>query len=313
MSTISFSSKQDAIKKIFGHHTGLMKMGVVMAMTGNTMQKCGCGKSVTAIKIGELLDKDFNVDKVAFSPREFLSGLDKIEENKAQHSGKPKIGQVVVMDEGEITASSNTWFSFTNKAIFYALTTCRYLRGMAIIVTPSFKWIDYRMRTLMNYWGSTTKYIKDGKPKVMLKLYEIHTDMMGEDLYFRKPILYDLKNKRYTKMSKFDVNLPSKELLDAYEKKSLKFKKDLRTDLVKEIIKFETQTGAKDPEKKLKLDDVANTILKDESIMKFIVDKNRISRTFLQHKCDEKGLDLTTRQVSSLGKIIEIKWNGKKV
>jgi len=115
---IAFSQPSEALKNTSNILLQL-KVGIVTVIAGSTFLKTGTGKSYTALKIGELTDKEFSIEKVVYYPSEFLKVMDKVEE-----IGKP--GQIVVVDEGEITAPANLWYSWTNKAIAYNLATFRY-------------------------------------------------------------------------------------------------------------------------------------------------------------------------------------------
>lgn len=236
---ISFNSGESPLKRFFDHHTKRLGIGQVVVLTGAPGQKVGGGKSVTALKLGELLDDSFSIDKVTFSPRDFLTQLDKVEATKTP-------SQVVVLDEAAVSAPSTDWFSLSNKMLHFCFTTSRYLRAVSILVTPSFNFIDSRLRSLVNAWGYPTRYASQGdKDEVKLKLYTVRTDLEGEKRFFRKITMYNATDKRMVKFNSFMVSMPSQKLFDAYEAKSLAFKNDLRKSLIEQIDTYEAKQQGK--------------------------------------------------------------------
>jgi hypothetical protein len=245
---LEFDKVEEALPRYFDYFFHKIRVGLVTTIVGSTFLKSGTGKSYTALRLGELVDKEFNIDKVVYYPSEFLTVMDKIEED-----GKP--GQVVVVDEGEVTAPASLWYSFTNKAIAYNLATFRYLRCMAIFVSPAFSWLDKRVRILTSHLGFCEKYFKGFdepkvQPVVKLRLYRVTTDLFGEKIFLRKIRMFDRSSRRIVTFRSFKVGLPSEELIEAYEKKAQEFKRNLRKGLLKEIEKFEKYESGVVEEKK---------------------------------------------------------------
>ena len=304
---IAFSKPEEAIPKYFNFYLHRLKVGLVTVLTGSTFLKTGCGKSFTALRMGELIDEDFGIHKVAFFPREFLQILDAIEE-----SGKP--GQVVILDEGEISAPATLWYSFTNKAIHYTLSTFRYLRSMAIIVTPSFSWIDKRIRTLTSHWGYTEKEYypdKGNKIRVKLRLYRIKTDLFGEKIFFEKLRMYDQNKKGLVVFNEFVVKLPSEKLREEFLKKDKKFKADLRKELVREIEKFERYQKVTGGKKTLKdLERIAKKVVENPELRERLIIKGRVYPEHIRLAFPEE--DLTFAEARIIARLVKKLWSGKK-
>ena len=304
MGYLSVNSPSEMIPKQFDLMFNKYRVGFVMSICGSPWLKMGTGKSVTAVKIGEVVDPDFSIDKVCMTPREFLNCLDNIEE-----SGKP--GQIAVMDEGNISAPSALWYSFTNKAITTTLATFRNLRCAAIVVTPSLSWVDKRIRTLASYWGfSTVSYDSHNKTRRYdLRLYKVTTDLPGEKIYFRKLQFYDNVAKRIIVAKSFRVRAPSKELLAAYEKKATEFKKGVRQDFIKEIERFEAiQDSGGQRKPKYDLHGIARDLWDNEAVKREFAEKGRISKSLVLYVRPE----VSNTAAQTIAKIANIAFRGKK-
>lgn len=298
--------KQDEppLRTYFNHYFDGLKIGLVTSITGGTGLKTGTGKSYTSLRMGEILDDDFNINKVSFSPREFLMNMDAIEA-----SGKP--GQILTMDEGEIAAPSNLWYSFSNKAISYSLATFRYLRSMAIFVTPSLFWIDKRVRTLTSHWGYSTMYLQARTPIVDLHLYRLKTDLFGEKIFFKKLTFYDPLEKRELIASSFKVGLPSQELIDAYEKKSMLFKKNIRASLVADIDKIErtnAATAEKESTKAQPIKVFTDKLLANQDVQAVLKEKGKVDAALVRFVLQDV---VSQNMAVNLSRAVNLLWTRK--
>lgn len=295
---IAFSKPEEALKDYFYYFFNGLKVGLITSITGSPFLKSGTGKSYTAGKLGEVLDPEFDIDKVVYYPKEFLEVSDRIEE-----IGKPC--QVQVIDEGEITAPAYLYHTFTNKAIFYSLATFRYLRAMAIFVTPSFQWIDKRIRTLVSHWGYTEKQMVTGsKAEVKLRLYRVKTDLFGDKIYFNKITMYDRSINRLVTFKEFKVGLPSESFIEAYEKKARKFKQDLRKRLIPELEKWERYQFV---EEQKPIKEIIEEIAGDKIIInELITNRGKLDPDLIR----EKYKGLTYREARRVKRLVERMWSG---
>lgn len=314
MGYVAFNKPEEALPNSFKHYTRNLKVGICVSITGSPTLKTGCGKSLTSIGLSDSMDPYFSMRKVGISPAEFLDGIDSFSENTWGEKIKPD--QCVIMDEGEIAAPSSLWFSFTNRAIFYTLATFRNTRGIAFIITPSLKWIDSRMRTLLAFWGYTDKTYSTYKTSVKLRMFKISTDMLGETMYYRKLRLYDRTNKRVTIFKAFDVKKPNPELEAAYEEKSNKFKVALRKDLAQDVAKFEKLTSYRADGSMengpMKAEDLAKILIDDAPFRETLFSNCRGSRGFstalLRTSLERKGYYLKLGEAELLKKILLKEW-----
>jgi hypothetical protein len=230
-----YSSSKDALGNYIKLRLIKLRMGFLMAITGGGGAKMGTGKSWTAIKIAENVDPLFTIDDVCFRPSEFLKRLDAIEA-----AGIP--GRVLILDESELAAPNTSWQSVANETLAHSLMTSRNLRCMIIIVSPTFGFVDKRIRVLCDVWAHPTRELT-GSNSFQVKLYvnKIQTDLVGEKIYFHRLRFYDKNLKKIVIAMGYIVGKPSKALTDAYEEKANQFKHDSRKELYKRALEAENK------------------------------------------------------------------------
>jgi len=157
----------------------------------------GSGKSYLALKIAEVLDPTFNIDRVIFDPSDFFDLVEKL----------PKRAWLVFDESGAIL-DARRFMTVVNCVVSYVLETFRYKQICVIFTVPNLKMIDSNVRRLMHCmifqrdWGHA-------------RIYRIGTGYDGTVFAYR--------------IGKFEgVQKPSKKLCDAYEpKKQAAFKQIL--------------------------------------------------------------------------------------
>lgn len=305
MVLITYNHGEKPLIKYHKHKLLVARQGVTTIMAGDQWTRTGCGKSYTSVRLGELIDPGFSIDKVVYSPREYLTAMDKIEE-----SGEK--GQVVVVDEGEVTASSAMWQSFRNKAIGYNLATGRYLQCMSIFVSPTFGWLDKRIRVLADHFGTTSKVVgASRKPIVKLRYYRIATSQVDDRIWFKKISMFNRTSRQINTFKEFKINLPNEELIAEYEKKALNFKKGLRKELLHDLGKLEKQEEGKAFGERIDFQTLMTKALQKPSIRKMLVEKGKVTNNLLRNELADD--QLSYNQGSQLKSLIEMTWTGKKV
>ena len=300
---IGYGSHEEPLQKYFNHYFNKVKVGLVTSIVGSSFLKTGTGKSYTALKMGQICDKDFGIHKVVYYPRDFLKVMDLVENN-----GKP--GQVVVVDEGEVTAPAHLWQNFTNRAIGYNLATFRYLRCMSIFVSPSFAWMDKKVRQLTNHLGYSEKTIvTGGATKVKLRLYRLTTDNYGEKIYMRKIKMYNTTANQIVSFKSFAVSKPSEDLCERYELKAREFKVSLRQGLIKDMEAFDRyQTQKKDKPERVDVKELLADALANEVIQRDLREKGRVTNPTVRNQFE----NLSYNEGARLKNLIELTWSGKK-
>jgi len=229
---IACRDEKTALTSYFHYYFYKLRVGLVTAIEGSPHLKSGVGKSYTAIRIGELLDKDYKegttaLDKIIFKPRDFVKAMDILESNG-------KIGQIISIDEAGILVNAKKWHTFVNRAISDAVMTFRNLRSMAIFVTPMIGIIDKEIRFFVSHLGICDKEVQAGdKPAVKLKLFRLYWDELRNKFYkYRITMWVNSRNKLVT-FPYFYVQFPeNKELIEAYEKKVSKYKSEIRRGII---------------------------------------------------------------------------------
>ncbi len=175
---------------------------------------------------------------------------------------------------------------------------------MVIIVTPTFLWVDKRVRTLISHWGYTELFMQGGEKKVHLHLYRVKTDLFGEKIYLQRLRFYDPIQQRIAIVKNFLVKLPSQQLVEEYEKKARQFKQSLRKNLLEEVQKLRMETGEGVKET---LKDIAYKLLENKYVLSELKEKGKVSTTTVA-----SVLNITSMaRATTIAKIINRLWKEK--
>ena len=187
--------------------------------TGNP----GSGKSYSALRLAEVLSKQFNrkfsVDNVVFRAADFIDLL--------SHADRLKRGDVIIFDEagtGEAMSSRN-WNSIQNKLVDSAVQTFRFKNLYVFFTTPLDSFVDSHARKLFNA-RFVTKSINKREKKVLVKPYFSVRTNFGEDtvpVFLRVLVKVKGLDDKVKKIDTVKFGLPSPELLQAYELKKQTF------------------------------------------------------------------------------------------
>lgn len=191
--------------------------------------RTGSGKSYFALKLGELLDPEFNINRICFSIREFM---------KLINSENLKTGSVVLFDEAGVGIGARDWFTIQNKMFMNVLETFRYRNYIIIFTTPNLGFIDIKARTLFHTYFETLS-INRKEGTVRCKLHNIQTNPKSGKSYFKYP------KTQLTSLRVMKVGKPSRKLINAYEKKKKVFGKKLYTDVEALLNKIENKEKKK--------------------------------------------------------------------
>lgn len=305
---VAFNKPEEALPKYFDYYFNGLKVGHVISMTGSPTLKMGGGKSWTSCKLGEVIDPNFSIDNIVYYPKDFLEVMDRVEE-------RGKVGQVVVVDESEITAPAQMYHQFANKAMSYTLSTFRYLRCMSIMVTPSFSFIDKRIRTLVSHIGYPEKrYVggAEGRSEVYLRLYRLSTDLFGDKLYLNRIKMYDKSDPdplrhRVVSFKEFKIGRISESLEVDYEKKSHEFKESLRKRLLPELAKWDAYQFN---EEKKTADEIIKDITENTKILEELTTKRgKVDVNLVL----DKYPNLTNREGKKIKRTFEKMYAGTKL
>ena len=192
-----------------------------------TLGSTGSGKSFSNLRILEDIDNQFNVDRAAFKPEEFMNIVD---------SGiLRKKGAGVLYDDAGITLNSKNWYDITNKMINYYLQIARSDNQILMFNTPDMSFLDASSRKLFHMMLVTAgidyeKGVVRLKPK-FLQINKTTGKVYAKYLIVKKGVGYGSKRK----IKMIEVPLPSQELIDAYDVKKKAFVKDLKKHIIDSI------------------------------------------------------------------------------
>lgn len=195
----------------------------LVTITGPT----GSGKSWTGLSIAELLDPDFNIDRVIFKGKELM---------KLINTANLKPGSVILWDEAGIDLSNRNWQSVTNKMLNALLQTFRSRNFILIFTVPFSDFVDASSRKLFHADFETQRINKALKEVVVKpKLLQYNPNLRK---FYRKYLKVSSKGK-LIKIKRWGVPKPSDELIKVYEAKKILFTTDLNADIGKHLEKLE--------------------------------------------------------------------------
>lgn len=151
------------------------------------------GKSWSAIKLAEVLDRNFNVDEgLYFEPSPFLKYFNTVE------------NKVVIFDEGSESYDSRTWYDIQNKIFNSLLTREGFRRNIIILTLPVLSDLDKRAIRLSTFLITMMGFNKE-------------KEMAFGNVYRLK--LFDLQGKTFPmNIQTMRFGKASQKNLEAYEK-----------------------------------------------------------------------------------------------
>jgi len=209
----------------------------MVCITGST----GSGKTYSALRFGELWDKNFNSDNIVFTPKQFIDLI---------NGGTLKEGSVIVADEFGVSMNSRNWQSVSNQMINYVLQTFRSKNYIVIFTSPDFAFIDVSARKLF-HCHMMTKGINFEKKECTIKPYMLQINQRTGDIYY-KFLIANISGMGQKKIHELYVALPTKQIIKEYEIKKEAFVNDLNEEI-----------EAKLNEKQIKLDKKEEAVQND--------------------------------------------------
>lgn len=188
----------------------------------------GSGKTWGGLSIGELLDEDFNIERVIFKGSELMALV---------NSGNLKPGSVILWDEAGIDLSSRSWQSMMNKMLNFLLQTFRHKNIILILTAPYGDFIDISSRKLFHAEFETQGINKAKKTCTMKpKLLQYNP---SNKKWYRKYLIKVVKGLGAIKIERWAIPKPSKELIKLYEEKRERFTRELNKDIERSLMKVE--------------------------------------------------------------------------
>jgi hypothetical protein len=156
------------------------------------------------MRFGEILDPNFSIDHVCFSPEQFFALL---------RTNLP-IGSVVLYDEAGVGSNSRDALTKTNKHMSFIAQTIRTLRITVIFTAPSWGLIDGQVRNLMDY---AIEVIGHDKADGITRFKFFVIEPSDKETPYRKHLVFDDEYGAPVKYMSWTLKAPSKTLTDQYE------------------------------------------------------------------------------------------------
>ncbi len=189
------------------NRTHKYKYGWMQVIVGDP----GTGKSWAEMTLGEILDPKFDINKIAFSPSEFMDAIDDVKYN----------GEVICIEELGVILNARKWASMSNILTNEVLQTMRYKHIISFFTVPDISFIDSQARKLLNCFSETRR---TGYEPANLWVYNVmHDRKRSRDPYFIHPrIMYNgaISALQYFVMKR----KPSPQLLKEYKEKEMTYK-----------------------------------------------------------------------------------------
>lgn len=187
----------------------------------------GSGKSWSSISIAEQLDPEFKVNRIVFSGLELMRLI---------NSGELKKGSVIVFEEAGIGLSNKNWQSTINKMLNFLIQTFRHKNFILIFNSPFMDFVDASTRKLFHAEFITCG-IDRNKGTCKLKPRTIQYNGRQNKFYYK--MLRVITDKGVIPIAHWNVEKPSKSLIEAYEDKKTEFTTELNQKIQQELQEYE--------------------------------------------------------------------------
>jgi len=193
----------------------------ICAIVGST----GSGKSYSAMRLAEIIDKDFNINKVFFRIRDFITAINKKEIKK---------GSCVVIDEAGIGWAARSFMEQENRDMSALFQAVRFMNFGIILTVPSLFMVDKHGRDLLHATGRTLGINRtEGYVKLQYKIQNIDA-LTGHKVYRKYPRVRQ-PNGQLKRITFIKVHKPSKKLIQNYEKRKRIFAEELFAEIDKRM------------------------------------------------------------------------------
>lgn len=189
-------------------------------MLGDGMIVHNSGKSYAALRMAEIIDPSFTVDRCVFDTEEFLRVLKGGLDDKTL-----KRGSVIIYDEMGIGHSNRNFYDALNKALNYVFQGFRRENLIVFMTVPKMKFVDVQTRELMHYIINPVSIDKaNGICWSRGYIVDQNSLLFGEPMYLNKmkvcgnPIDGDVVESQY-----FGLRMPSEKLRTDYEAKKKEY------------------------------------------------------------------------------------------
>lgn len=136
----------------------------------------GTGKSWAMLYLAKLLDPDFSINQVAFSPLQFTRLV----------AGDLKRGSVIILDDAGLALFSREAMSRAVRELSKTLQSVRYKNYIILLTLPAFLLLDKSARLLSNGYFEILK-IDYAKRQSIIKFYWLQSNPHTGKVYRHSP------------------------------------------------------------------------------------------------------------------------------
>lgn len=207
----------------------------------------GSGKSWSALRMAELLDDEFTIERVGFDVNAILE--------RVWEWDLPR-GSVVMLDEAGLAIDSRKWFEYANQALAYMVESFRFL-GLAFLVTvPDPSFIDRVPRSLFNMSFDCIE-VNHSEETVKVRPYRHQVNPRLQRVYHKGPKI-KIPGKGWAKIRTMKFGRPWRTLTDAYEKARYNYMKTFHRKLLERGREMQMEALTMKERAKLVLDAIGN-------------------------------------------------------
>lgn len=185
----------------------------------------GSGKSYCSLSMAELIDPDFNEDRVIFKGLELM---------KLINSGSLKKGSAIIFEEAGVEMNNKNWQSSTNKLLNYLMQTFRHKNFIIIFNSPYMDFLDAATRKLIH---AEFRTININKKEQTVKVKPQLIQYNGRNKKFYYKYLRSITPSGVMPISAWKIPKPSNELIKLYEIKKNEFTSKLNEKIMSELEK----------------------------------------------------------------------------
>ncbi len=185
----------------------------------------GSGKSWTGIRIGQLVDDSFDINRIIFPGIEYV---------KAFANPDLSIGSFLLWDDAGLGAPAREFWSILNRCIGFIAQSSRFRRIILWITLPDKSFLDSQPRKLVDIH---LEFLKRENPKMPIaaRIYLPETNRRTGKIYYKHPRIFDaVRGPKVLEMIRFP-NLPDEHITNEYENRKHGYMMGFYKSLVDEL------------------------------------------------------------------------------
>lgn len=248
----------------------------------------GMGKSHTALRIGELVDPDFNADRVMFSAERFVERF---------QDSELGAGDVVVLDEAGVDLGNRSWYEDDQINLNKILQTVRDDNMTAIFTLPALEELDTQTENRLLAYLELTEKVDGRFVRGKFKRLKIDRGPKRKGTYEKYPRRRRAGREQMIQTIAFTP--PTAELVSNYEDRKEEFKESLYDDLLSSDDEKEKDQAPKDPR------EVATQIISDDLLDEYIFEHTNNNKRYIKADLIAHDWDIAKTDAKTVKSLLE--------